>query len=343
MQRPEVLQNILGPRRERWLVTGAAGFIGSHLTGALLRLGQTVRGLDNLSTGKMANLEAVRLQAAQDGHGRFDFVMGDIRDPGLCREAMSGITVVLHQAALPSVPASLKAPLECHAVNVTGFCNILEAARLAGVQRVVHASSSAVYGDAAPLPKVETMPVAPRSPYGLAKSVNEQYASLYRDCFGLETVSLRYFNIYGPRQNPAGDYAAVIPLWFAALVRGQSPVIYGDGGSSRDFCHVDDVVAANVLAALAAHASGVYNIGSGKATTLLELFAAVRQAAASVSPAMGTVTPRHQPSRVGDIRHSLADITRARQELGFVPTIALQQGVLAMAAAMGIRQDRPRA
>jgi UDP-N-acetylglucosamine/UDP-N-acetylgalactosamine 4-epimerase len=336
MEFPENIRQRLEGRSERWLVTGAAGFIGSHLAAALLGLGQTVVGLDNLSTGSPANLEAVRAQVGEPAWRGFTFLRGDVRESETCARAVSGVSLVLHQAALASVPASLADPLACHANNVTGFCNLIEAARQAKVRRVVYASSCAVYGDAPTLPKIETMAVAPLSPYALGKVVNEEYASLYARCFGQELVGLRYFNVYGPRQDPSGAYAAVIPRWLTALARGEAPVIYGDGGSTRDFCFVSDVVRANLLAALVdtvAPTGQVVNIGGGGAISLLELFAAIRQAVAAVHPEAASPGPRHLAPRQGDIRHSLADVTRARELLGFRPTVSLAQGLARTAAS----------
>lgn len=333
---PPDLRRRLDAGAARWLVTGAAGFIGSHLAAALLSLGQTVVGLDNLSTGHEANLEAVRDEVGPAGWRRFTFIRGDVRDVDTCRKAAAGASVVLHQAALASVPASLDDPLGCHANNVTGCCNVFEAARQAGVARVVYASSCAVYGDDPALPKTEETPVAPLSPYALGKVVNEAYADLYARCFGLVAVGLRYFNVYGPRQDPEGAYAAVIPRWLAALGRGEAPVIFGDGGATRDFCYVGDVVRANLLAALAEGpdlAGTVVNIGSGQALSLLDLCTAIRRAVAAIHPGLAAAPPRHLPPRQGDIRHSLADVTLARTRLGFTPTVSLEKGLALTAPA----------
>lgn len=333
---PSDMGRRLGAVSARWLVTGVAGFIGSHLAAALLSLGQTVVGLDNLSAGHTANLEAVRGEVGPEAWARFTFLRGDVRDVDTCRRAVAGVSVVLHQAALASVPASLDDPLRCHANNVTGCCNVFEAARQAGVARVVYASSCAVYGDDPTLPKAERLAVAPLSPYALGKVVNEAYADLYARCFGLVVVGLRYFNVYGPRQDPQGAYAAVIPRWMAALARGEAPVIFGDGGTTRDFCHVGDVVRANLLAALAEGpdlAGKVVNIGSGQGLSLLDLFAAIHRAVAAIRPGTAAVAPRHLPARQGDIRHSLADVSLARTLLGFVPTISLEHGLALTAPA----------
>ncbi|WP_300156633.1 SDR family oxidoreductase [Solidesulfovibrio sp.] len=328
------LRHKLAQRPARWCVTGAAGFIGSHLAAALLALGQDVTVLDNLSTGRMANLDAVRALVGEAAYARLRLVRGDITDPGDCREAVSDAAYVLHHAALGSVPLSLEDPLGCNAANVTGCCNMLEAARTQGVAAFVYASSSAVYGEEPGLPKTEDMRGAPLSPYALSKTVNELYADVYARCYGLRVVGLRYFNVFGPRQDPNGAYAAVIPRWFDALARGEAPQINGDGLTTRDFCYVADVVRANLLAATSddpALSGQVCNIGSGKAVTLLELFAAIRDTAATRHPGAARIEPVFGPPRAGDIRHSLSDISKAARHLGFTPQFSLRQGLEAAA------------
>ncbi|HWD19984.1 MAG TPA: SDR family oxidoreductase [Verrucomicrobiae bacterium] len=309
---------------ETWLVTGAAGFIGSHLVEALLHAGHTVRGLDNFTAGKPANLAPFRSRRA------FTFVEGDIRDGAICRQAAAGVSVVLHQAALGSVPRSLEDPATTHDVNVTGFVNMLLAARDAGVRRFVYASSSAVYGDAADSPKTEARLGHPLSPYAATKLANEIYAGTFARCYGLETIGLRYFNVFGPRQDPAGAYAAVIPAWISALLRGQPVQINGDGETSRDFCYVANVVQAN-LAAGAVRApeavNQIYNVAVGAPTSLNELYALLREKLTPRFPRLAAAPPVHGPFRAADVRHSLADISKARRLLGYEPSHTLAQGL----------------
>ncbi len=322
---PPPVQFRVGPPR-RWLVTGGAGFIGSHLVETLVALGQGVRVLDNLATGHRANLEAAAAAAPE----RVDFLEGDIRDPEACAAAVQGVDVILHQAALGSVPRSIHDPVASHDVNVTGFLNVLRAAHGAGVRRVVYASSSAVYGDHPGLPKVEDATGRPLSPYAATKAADELYAHAFSNAYGLETVGLRYFNVFGPRQDPAGAYAAVIPLWFAGLFGGAHPTLNGDGETSRDFSYVANVVQANLLAATTSdpRALGtVYNVACGARTTLLELFHLMREEAARLHPRAAAVELLRRPARAGDIRHSHADVSRARDLLGYAPTHSLREGL----------------
>jgi UDP-N-acetylglucosamine 4-epimerase len=266
---------------------------------------------------------------------RLSVVEGDIRDRDACARAVRGIEVVLHQAALGSVPRSIERPLDTHAVNVTGFLNVLDAARAAGVRRVVYASSSSVYGDHPGLPKREERVGRALSPYAASKACDEAYATAFGGCYGLELVGLRYFNVYGPRQDPAGPYAAVMPRWFEALTKGDEVVINGDGETSRDFCFVADVVQANLLAATTRRAEAlgqVYNVAYGARTTLNELFAAIRGEVARFRPAAAAATAVHGPFRAGDVRHSLADVARARELLGYAPTHAVADGLRKAAA-----------
>lgn len=325
----EVQQEVRS-RPERWLVTGAAGFIGSNLVEALLRLGQSVVGLDNFATGRWTNLEEVRDRVGADAWERFRFLEDDIRDPAACRAACAGVDRVLHEAALGSVPRSLADPVTTNAVNVDGTLNVLVAARDAGVKRLVFASSSSVYGDHPGLPKVEEATGRPLSPYAITKVTNEHYASVFQRHFGLETVGLRYFNVFGRRQDPAGAYAAVVPRWIDNLLAGRPCEIHGDGETSRDFCFVENVVQANVLAALvpAGDAVGeVYNVAVGERTTLNDLFAMIRGALARERPELAAVQPVYTAFRAGDVRHSHASIEKVQMRLGYVPTYTVQEGL----------------
>ncbi len=316
----EKLQQRIRDRRRVWLVTGAAGFIGSHLAENLLRLGQTVIGLDNFSTGSRENV----------AHLDFRLVEGDIRSLETCREACRSVDVVLHQAALGSVPRSIDNPVATHDSNINGFLNMLLAARDAGVGRFVYASSSAVYGDDDTMPKVEEKTGRPMSPYGLSKQVNEQYASVFATCYGVESVGLRYFNVFGPRQDPDGAYPSVIPAWIGALLRGQTAYINGDGSISRDFCHVDNVVQANLLAATVedrAALNQAYNVAHGEQTSLNELFELIRVLLAPRLPHLRTARAVHRAPRRGDLPRSLADIGKAVKLLGYRPTFNIDSGL----------------
>ena len=296
------------------LVTGGAGFIGSHLVDALLARGDTVRVLDNFSTGKRENLASTLAQ--------IELIEGDLRDPDAVAQAVSGVEVVFHLGALPSVPRSVTDPLTSHEVNSTGTLRLLLAARDAGVRRVVVASSSSVYGDTPTLPKVETMATSPRSPYAISKLASEQYASSFAQLFNLETVALRYFNVFGPRQDPHSYYAGVIPRFCMAAWRGEPCVIYGDGQQSRDFTFVTDVVEANLLAAAAPEASGhIFNIAGGGQTTLLDVVALLRELTGQV------LEVRHEAPRAGDVRHSLAAIFKAQELLGYQPRVRFVEGL----------------
>jgi UDP-N-acetylglucosamine 4-epimerase len=314
------LQERIRSRRRTWLVTGAAGFIGSHLAENLLRLDQNVVGLDNFSTGRRENV----------AHLDFRLIEGDIRSPEACREACRGVDLVLHEAALGSVPRSIDKPVPTHESNITGFLNMLLAARDAGVSRFVYASSSAVYGDDDTMPKVEERTGRPMSPYGLSKQVNEQYASVFATCYGFESVGLRYFNVFGPRQDPDHVYASVIPAWLGALLRNQTAYINGDGSISRDFCHVDNVVQANLLAALSGNPAAVnqaYNVAHGEQTTLNELFELMRLLMLPRLPHMKTVRAVHRAPRRGDLPRSLASIDKAARLLGYQPSFNLRSGL----------------
>ncbi|HEV2112014.1 MAG TPA: SDR family oxidoreductase [Gammaproteobacteria bacterium] len=313
-----------------WLITGVAGFIGSNLLQRLLSIDQKVVGLDNFSTGNRANLEAVRAAVTSEQWGRFKFLEGDIRDIAVCRPAVEGADYVLHQAALGSVPRSVSDPLATHEHNINGFLNILVAARDAHVARFVYASSSSVYGDHPDLPKVEERTGDPLSPYAVTKKVNELYASVFHRCYGLDVIGLRYFNIFGPRQDPNGAYAAVIPLWFKALLNRDPVFINGDGETSRDFCYVDNAVQANMLAAWTPDREAVgqvYNIAVGERTTLLQLYELIRREVAEHFPAAKDAEPQFRDFRQGDIRHSLADISKARKLLGYKPAHTVGAGL----------------
>jgi len=297
-----------------FLVTGVAGFIGSNLAEALLARGHRVRGLDNFLSGKRENLE---------GLSGLEFMEGDIRDPEACRRACEGVDYVLHQAALGSVPRSIEDPVLSNECNVTGTLNMLVAARDAGVRRFVFAASSSAYGDTPELPKVETMRPQPLSPYALTKLTGEEYCRLFFELYGFETVSLRYFNVYGRRQDPFSAYAAVIPKFVSALLRGEPPEIYGDGEQTRDFTYIEDVVQANLKACEAPReACGrVYNIAFGRRISLNELYR-------EIASLLGTdIRPRYGPPRPGDVRHSLADVSRAREALGYEPAFDVRQGL----------------
>ena len=306
------------------LVTGGSGFIGSHLCDALIAAGHTVRCLDNFATSKRSNL------AHLVGMDRFQLMEGDIRDPEDCRAAVDGVEVVLHLAALGSVPRSIAEPLNSHATNLTGFLNMLEAARLAGVKRFVYASSSSVYGDSKELPKREEHVGRPLSPYAVTKATNETYARLYTRLHGMHTIGLRFFNVFGERQDPEGPYAAAIPKFIKAFLGHSAPQLHGDGLQSRDFTYVGNAVQA-VLCAMVTDKPGakgeVFNVAFGARTTLLELVDHLRTELARVDPAIAAIPVQHVPERVGDIRDSLADISKARALLGYAPAFDLQQGM----------------
>ena len=302
-----------------WLVTGCAGFIGSNLLERLLKLGQNVVGLDNFSTGKRENLPpGIR------------FIEGDIRSLDACRRACQGVNVVLHEAALGSVPRSIDDPIASSASNVAGFINMQVAARDAGVERFVYASSSAVYGDHPALPKVEAITGRAMSPYGLTKQVNELYADVFDVCYGFKSIGLRYFNVFGPRQDPNGAYASVIPAWIGALLRDEVPYINGDGTAGRDFCHIDNVVQANLLAATVEDPQALgqaYNIALGDQTSLTELYEMIRSGVARRFSNVRNVRAVHREPRRGDLQFSRADISKAARLLGYRPTVRIMAGL----------------
>ena len=311
------------------LVTGGAGFIGSHLAETLLNQGHTVIVLDNFSTGKRENL------ASFQNHPKFTLIEGDIRDLPTCRRAVEGVDYVLHEAALGSVPRSIKDPLTSLEVNIMGFARLLTAARDAGVRRFVYASSSSVYGsDNAPI-KTEDCTGMPLSPYAVTKHTDELIALNFAALYRMETIGLRYFNVFGPRQDPNGAYAAVIPKFVQAIRKHEPPVIFGDGANSRDFTFVENVVSANLLALSADSraVNQVYNIACGASTTLNELFSLLRSAIAQDDPAAAEVEAGHAEPRTGDIAHSLADISRAREMLGYQPRWTVQEGIRQLIAS----------
>ena len=311
-----------------WVVTGVAGFIGSNLLEDLLSLGQTVIGVDNFSTGHRANIDDV-LRAPIEQHARFRIVEGDIRDLETCRAACDGADYVLHHAALGSVPWSMDDPLRTNAVNVDGFLNMLVAAKDAGVRRFVYASSSAVYGDTPAYPQIEHTLGRPLSPYAASKSANETYALAFQMSYGLQTVGLRYFNVFGRRQDPAGAYAAVIPRWIAALLRGERCRIFGDGQTTRDFCYIANVIQANLLAATSdSQVTGdAYNIACAESVTLSQLFEMMRDGLEQIDARFAGVTPQHDGFRPGDIRFSCASIEKARTKLCYSPTHDVAEGL----------------
>jgi UDP-N-acetylglucosamine/UDP-N-acetylgalactosamine 4-epimerase len=313
-----------------WLVTGVAGFIGSNLLESLLGLGQKVTGLDNLSTGRAENLAQVRAAVGPSRWRNFRWIQGDIRDAAICRRVTRGVDCVLHQAALGSVPRSLEDPVETNDSNVNGFVNILWAARGNGVKRFVFASSSSVYGDAKALPQGEDRIGHCLSPYAASKRINELYADVFARCYGMETVALRYFNVFGPRQDPNGAYAAVIPKWIAAMLENEPVRINGDGSTSRDFCYVANVVQANLLSARTKNSRALnqpFNVAVGAQTSLTALFNLLRDRLSLTYARLIGIKPVYGQFRPGDVLHSQADIGRARRLLGYRPTHSLGQGL----------------
>lgn len=335
MTRYEQIQAELRQAPKTWLVTGVAGFIGSNLLETLLKLDQRVVGLDNFATGHQRNLDEVQTLVTPDQWSKFNFIQGDIRQLGDCQKACDGVDYVLHQAALGSVPRSLADPIATNETNVSGFLNMLVAARDAKVKSFTYAASSSTYGDHPALPKMEENIGKPLSPYAVTKYVNELYADVFSRSYGFDTIGLRYFNVFGPRQDPNGAYAAVIPKWTAALLKGEPVYINGDGETSRDFCFVANAVQANLLAATTTTSSGarnqVYNVAVGDRTTLNQLFHALRDALKTegVNPSS---EPIYRDFRDGDVRHSQADIQKARSQLAYQPTHQISKGIT---AAMG--------
>ncbi len=325
------LQAALPKSPKTWLITGVAGFIGSNLLETLLKLDQHVVGLDNFATGHRKNLAEVQALVTPAQWARFNFIEGDIRDLADCKRACEGVSYVLHQAALGSVPRSLEDPIATNAANINGFLNMLVAARDAKVTSFTYAASSSTYGDHPGLPKLEDVIGKPLSPYAVTKYVNELYADVFARSYGFTTVGLRYFNVFGPRQDPDGAYAAVVPKWTASLLKGETVYINGDGETSRDFCFIDNAVQANLLAATTTNAEArnqVYNVAVGDRTTLNQLFALLRENLAphGVSPEVQAV---HRDFRAGDVRHSQADVGKGQRLLGYQATHRMAQGVAA--------------
>ncbi len=324
------LQNRLRSEPKTWLVTGAAGFIGSNIVEQLLRLDQRVVGLDDFSTGHQKNLDEVRALVSAAQWSRFNMNRGDVTKLDDCRRASAGADYVLHHAAVGSVPRSIDEPLFAHAVNVTGTLHMLVAAHEAKAKRFVYATSSAVYGDDESLPKVEGVLGECLSPYAVSKLADELYAKVFTRCYGIQTIGLRYFNIFGPRQDPNGPYAAVIPKWIEAMIRGNEVRINGDGENTRDFCYVGDVVQANILAATTENPKangGVYNIARHSKTSLNDLFEVLRSRLSRHYPHLRTLKPVYGPFRPGDVRHSAASIEAAQRSLGFAPEFTVVQGL----------------
>jgi UDP-N-acetylglucosamine 4-epimerase len=326
--RYEKVQQDLRQTSRTWLVTGCAGFIGSNILEALLKLEQTVVGLDNFSTGFQRNLDEVRQSVTPEQWQRFKFIEGDIRDFATCTNAVTGVDFVLHQAALGSVPRSINDPITTNAVNITGFLNMLTAARDAQVASFVYAASSSTYGDHPDLPKVEANIGKPLSPYAVTKLVNEIYADVFARTYGFASIGLRYFNVFGKRQNPDGAYAAVIPKWVAAMIRNEDVMVNGDGETSRDFCFVENAVQANILAAMS-HPEGqshVYNVAVNARTSLNDLY---RHLAVTLGKhgVKYEKKPQYRDFREGDVRHSQADITKAKTKLGYEPFYTIVQGI----------------
>ncbi|SDY86150.1 NAD-dependent epimerase/dehydratase family protein [Nitrosomonas sp. Nm58] len=313
-----------------WLITGVAGFIGSNLLEALLRLNQKVVGLDNFSTGYQHNLDQVKAAVGQNAWLNFKFIQGDIRRLQDCLEACRDIDFVLHHAALGSVPRSIENPILSNENNISGFLNMLVASRDTGIKRFVYAASSSTYGDHPNLPKVESIIGQPLSPYAVTKYVNELYADVFNRCYGTQSIGLRYFNIFGPRQDPNGAYAAVIPQWIAALIRNKELYVNGDGETSRDFCFIENVIQANLLAALTNEPKAinqVYNIALNERTSLNQLYTMMCELLIDKFPHLHNHQPTYVAFRKGDVRHSQADISKAHEFLGYEPTHRIDQGL----------------
>ena len=328
MTRYEQLQNELNKAPKTWLVTGVAGFIGSNLLEHLLKLNQTVVGLENFATGHQHNLDEVQALVSAEQWQRFSFIEGDIRILEDCRQACQGVDYVLHQAALGSVPRSINDPITTDGTNIGGFLNMLVAACDAGVSSFTYAASSSTYGDHPALPKVEDNIGKPLSPYAVTKYVNELYADVFAKTYGFNTIGLRYFNVFGKRQDPNGAYAAVIPKWAAAMIQGDNVFINGDGETSRDFCFIENAVQANLLAATAAQSAKneVYNVAVGDRTTLNDLFNALQSALAE-SGRPYAKPPVNREFRAGDVRHSQADVSKAHRKLGYTPEYRIKEGI----------------
>ncbi len=324
------LKSQLRAEPKKWLITGVAGFVGSNLLEALLMLDQHVIGLDNFSTGYQRNLDEVKSRVQDNQWNHFRFQEGDIRNISHCKSACEGVDYVLHQAALGSVPRSLEDPIATNQNNIDGFLNMLVASRDARVKRFVYAASSSTYGDHPGLPKVEDCIGRPMSPYAVTKYVNELYADVFARSYGLDSIGLRYFNIFGRRQDPNGAYAAVIPKWVGAMIKGEPVLINGDGETSRDFCYVENAIQANLLAATAQSKGAgneVYNIAVGDRTTLNNLYESMRSILLDSNPSLANIDPIYQDFRIGDVRHSQADISKAQRLLGYAPTHDIKSGL----------------
>lgn len=328
MSRYNKIQSQLIESPKTWLVTGVAGFIGSNLLEKLLKLNQIVVGLDNFATGHQHNLDEVKSLVLPEQWARFRFIKGDLRDYATCEVAVKCVDYVLHQAALGSVPRSIADPINSNSANVTGFLNILQAAKEAKVQSFTYAASSSTYGDHPALPKVEENIGNPLSPYAVTKYVNELYAGVYARTYGFETIGLRYFNVFGRRQDPNGAYAAVIPKWTSSMIKSEDVFINGDGETSRDFCYIDNVVQMNILAATAAPEAKneVYNVAVGDRTTLNELYFAIKDAL-NANGINVNKNPTYRDFRAGDVRHSQADVSKAVTKLGYQYTHKILEGI----------------
>jgi UDP-N-acetylglucosamine 4-epimerase len=327
----ESLKKDLQAEQHIWFISGVAGFIGSNLLESLLKLNQRVVGLDNFSTGYQRNLDEVHYSVTPKQWANFSFIQGDIRNLDDCRRGCEGVNYVLHQAALGSVPRSVENPIATNQNNIDGFLNMLVAARDAQVNRFVYAASSSTYGDHPDLPKVENKIGKPLSPYAVTKLVNELYADVFARTYGFKSIGLRYFNIFGRRQNPSGAYAAVIPKWIVSLINNKPVQINGDGETSRDFCYVDNAVQANLLAATATneHAlNEIYNVAVGDRTSLNQLYIYLRDNLAQQLPNLSNAQPVYKAFRVGDVRHSLADISKGNKLLGYLPSHKVREGLM---------------
>ncbi len=316
---------------KKWLITGVAGFIGSNLMEKLLTLNQKVTGLDNFSTGHLHNLDDVKKEVGEESWELFHFIEGDITNLSDCKKACEGADYVLHQAALGSVPRSIDDPLRTNQSNIDGFLNMLVASRDANVKRFVYAASSSTYGDHPALPKKEEIIGKPLSPYAVTKYVNELYADVFARLYHMECVGLRYFNVFGRRQDPDGAYAAVIPRWIGELVDSRAPTINGDGETSRDFCYIDNAIQANLLAAATENPEALnqgYNVAAGSRTTLNELFAMIRDSLGTYDEGIRKISPVYGSFRIGDVKHSQADITKAKDLLGYYPAYDVKRGMM---------------
>jgi len=324
------IQTKLKSSPRTWLITGVAGFIGSNLLETLLKLDQKVVGLDNFATGIQHNLDEVQSLVSNEQWQQFTFIKGDIRNLETCKHACNGVDYVLHQAALGSVPRSIEDPLTTNENNISGFLNMLVAAKDTEVQRFVYAASSSTYGDHPDLPKVEEKIGKPLSPYAVTKLVNEIYAEVFAKTYNFKTIGLRYFNIFGQRQDPNGAYAAVIPKWFAGLIKNETVYINGDGKTSRDFCFIENCVQANLLAATVedeAATNQVYNIAFGERTTLNELYNLIKERVVDINETAKEAKPQYRDFRAGDVHHSLADISKAKKLIGYEPQFSVKKGL----------------